>query len=62
MYLCSVNASNILDIRLLGPQLIKKFLSVHGFLRFITVFTKPHHMSCHEPHESNSCSTYTFET
>ena len=38
MYFYSINASNILDIRLLGPQLMKKFLSVHGFRRFFTVF------------------------
>ena len=37
MHFYSVNASNILNIRLLGPQLIKKFLSVHGFRSFITV-------------------------
>ena len=58
MHFYSVNASNILDIRLLGSQLIKKFLSVHGFRRSITVFTRARHLLFREPHESNNCSTY----
>ena len=31
------------------------------YLLFITVFTRTHHLSFREPHESSSCSTYIFE-
>jgi hypothetical protein len=62
MHFYSVITSNILDIRQLGPQLLKKFLSVHGFRRFITVFTRVRLLSFREPYEINSCSAVTFNT
>jgi hypothetical protein len=32
-------------MKLIGPQLVKKFHSFYGTLRFITAFTRVHHLA-----------------
>jgi hypothetical protein len=51
---CTKPWSRILHDELTVVQLVKKFLAFCGNLRFISVFTKAHHLSYSDPDGSSS--------